>query len=125
MPWHGRERTPVPSSIFDYKHGFIFLRKDSVASTAAKANSPISSLWLANCYFSLAAGHVALLHFVLGFARIELVVADSKGIGAGKAFWLGTGHRQGRRSAPIVGAFDGRREICSDHSDTYSRLPLD
>jgi hypothetical protein len=44
MPWHGREKTPVPSSIFDYKHGFIFLRKDSVASTAAKANSPISSL---------------------------------------------------------------------------------
>jgi len=28
MPWHGRERTPLPSSIFDYKHGFIFLRKE-------------------------------------------------------------------------------------------------
>jgi hypothetical protein len=40
-------------------------------------------LWLANCYFSLAAGHVTLFHFVLGLARIELVVADSKGIGAG------------------------------------------
>jgi len=32
---------------------------------------------------SPAAGHVTLLHFVLGLARIELVVADSKGIGAG------------------------------------------
>jgi hypothetical protein len=39
-------------------------------------------VWLANCYFSLAAGHVTL-HFVLGLARIEVVVADSKGIGAG------------------------------------------
>ena len=28
MPWHGRDRTPLPSSIFDYKHGFIFLRKE-------------------------------------------------------------------------------------------------
>jgi hypothetical protein len=33
--------------------------------------------------FRLAAGHVALLHSVLGLARIEVVVADSKGIGAG------------------------------------------
>src|SRR3974390_3603715 len=37
-------------------------------------------LWLANCYFSLAAGHVALLHFVLGLTRIELVVADLKAL---------------------------------------------
>ena len=37
-------------------------------------------LWLASCYFSLAAGHVALLHFVLGLARIELVVADLKAL---------------------------------------------
>jgi hypothetical protein len=40
------------------------------------------NLWLANCYFSLAAGHVTL-HFVLGLARIELVVAYSVGMGAG------------------------------------------
>jgi len=40
-------------------------------------------LWLANCYFSLAAAHITLLCFVLGLARIELVVADFKGIGAG------------------------------------------
>jgi hypothetical protein len=32
---------------------------------------------------SLAAGHVTLLHSVLGLGRIELVVADSKSIGAG------------------------------------------
>lgn len=32
--------------------------------------------------FRLAAGHVTL-HSVLGLARIELVVADAKGIGAG------------------------------------------
>jgi hypothetical protein len=33
--------------------------------------------------FRLAAGHVTLLHSDLGLARIEVVVADSKGIGAG------------------------------------------
>ncbi len=33
--------------------------------------------------FGLAAGHVTLLHSVLGLARIEVVIADSKGIGAG------------------------------------------
>jgi N-acyl-D-aspartate/D-glutamate deacylase len=33
--------------------------------------------------FRLAAGHVTLLHSVLRLARIEVVVADSKGIGAG------------------------------------------
>jgi hypothetical protein len=43
----------------------------------------LTEVWLANCYFSFAAGHVTLLHFVLGLARIELVVADFKGIGAG------------------------------------------
>ena len=32
---------------------------------------------------SPATGHVTLLHSVLGLARIELVVADSKGIGVG------------------------------------------
>jgi hypothetical protein len=32
---------------------------------------------------SLAAGDVTLLHSVRGLARIELVVADSKDIGAG------------------------------------------
>jgi hypothetical protein len=30
--------------------------------------------------------HVTLLHSVLGLARIELVIADSKGIGAGYHF---------------------------------------
>ena len=33
--------------------------------------------------FRLAAGHVTLLHSVLGLARIELVVADANDIGAG------------------------------------------
>jgi hypothetical protein len=33
--------------------------------------------------FRLAAGHVTLLPSVLGLALIELMVADSKGIGAG------------------------------------------
>ena len=33
--------------------------------------------------FRLPLGHVTLLHSVLGLARIELMVADSKGIGAG------------------------------------------
>jgi len=35
---------------------------------------------------SPALGHVTLLHSALGLARIELVVADSKGIGAGQHF---------------------------------------
>jgi hypothetical protein len=33
--------------------------------------------------FFLAAGHVTLLHFVLGLTRIELVIADSRDIGGG------------------------------------------
>jgi hypothetical protein len=33
--------------------------------------------------FSPGTEHVTLLHSVLGLARIELVIADSKGIGAG------------------------------------------
>jgi N-acyl-D-aspartate/D-glutamate deacylase len=33
--------------------------------------------------FRLAAGHVTLLHSVLGLTLIEVVVADSKGTGAG------------------------------------------
>src|SRR5260370_40295729 len=41
--------------------------KPELRSRVNRAEGAVS-LWLANCYFSLAAGHVTLLHFVLGFS---------------------------------------------------------
>jgi hypothetical protein len=42
----------------------------------------VPSLVAGELLFSPGTEHVALLHSVLGLARIELVIADSKGIGA-------------------------------------------
>jgi hypothetical protein len=56
-------------------------------SSRQGAISYSAAVWLwgvaGELLFRVAAGHVTLLHSVLGLAQIEVVVADPKGIGAG------------------------------------------
>jgi hypothetical protein len=71
--------------LWRFQNGLSLRRREnydlwSLSIFAARMKS--FTVWLAELLFRLAAGHVTL-HSVLGLARIEVAIADSKGIGAG------------------------------------------
>jgi hypothetical protein len=75
------ETDPHPENHFSTPFILLPITSRAVFSGTRRFSSPRSACgW--RIVISPAAGHVTLLHSVLGLARIELVVADSKGIGA-------------------------------------------